>query len=267
MGKKERMKALVYLGLFFGLAIFSTACKKEFATPEASFHAGFAASETALEDALNISRTFFSSGKMPFSTLNCPVRIDTLEDGRIELTFADSCKAGDNRFRSGRLLLLPLNGMERQVDLLNYSIFTDSSFALNGSLYYSVDQRLSPFLKINARAGFHVYHWNNQKELFVASVQYQRETTSGAATPDVKDDVLSKTGSGSYVLPGEVRWNMNYASSATKRLTIGCIDFLTGQAVFSNGKASSFLFDWGGGTCDSRYTVTISETTTIHNIP
>lgn len=261
------MKAILYFGLFFSLVWFSVSCKKEITAPETSFHAGFAASETALEDALNISRSFFSSGKMPFSTLNCPVRIDTLEDGRIELNFADSCKAGDNRFRSGRLLLSPLKGMERQVDLLNYSIFTDSSFAMNGSMYYSVDQSLSPYLKINARAGFHVYHRNNQKELFAASVQYQRETNSGAATPDVKDDVLSKTGSGSYVLPGDIRWNMNYASSATKRLTIGCIDFLTGQAVFSNGKGSSFLFDWGGGTCDNRYTVTISEKTTIHNIP
>ncbi len=261
------MKATLPFFLLIPLVLVMVGCKKDAVIPDNSFHAGFAAAETGLEDALNISRTFLSTKKLPFSTLNCPASIDTLVDGLIEIRFSDSCKSGDSRFRSGRLLIHPSDGFERRVDLMNYSIFTDSSYAILGSMYYSVDQSLNPFFKINVRCNFHLFDLRQQKEMFVANVQHQRETIEGVGTADTKDDIISKSGSGTFTLPDDSQWSMNYSSSATKRLTIGCIDFVTGQAVFANNKGNSFLFDWGGGTCDNRYTVTISEKTSIHNIP
>ena len=242
-------------------------CKKDVAKPESDFHSAFAASETALEDALTISRNFLQSGKLPFSNLNCPVNIDSLADGSIELTFADSCKLGDNRFRSGKLILYPAESGQTRVDMIHYSIFTDSSYALLGTFHYAYDQSFTPYLKINSNSAFHVYRPTGNQEIFSAELQHQREVIEGAATALTRDDVISKTGSGTFTLKDGKQWLMNYSSPATKRLTIGCIDFVTGQAIFSSGRGGSLLFDWGGGTCDNRYSVTLSEQTTIHNIP
>jgi len=101
----------------------------------------------------------------------------------------------------------------------------------------------------------------------VAEVMHEREIVEGGSTADTKDDVISKSGSGTFNLLNGKQWKMNYASSATKRITIGCIDFLTGQAVFANSTNANFLFDWGGGTCDNRYTITQNEQTKLHQIP
>jgi len=176
-----------------------------------------------------------------FGDVNCTAQNGRLRRGRIQVSYT-----GHYRDPGTVITITPLNYYVNNNLVLGTKTVTNMGTNDDGHLYYSVVVNGS----LTAGDG----SW-------IATHQAQRTRTwiAGSDTPGIFDDVYLITGAGSGVNRNGVAYTV--AITNALRVQIGCPWITQGTVVVTPVSRPERTIDYGNGTCDSTFTISVNGQT------
>ncbi len=245
-----------------------SACRKEDdETPDLDYTSASdnARAEDAFSDMLNqVDKAVDDNGLREMEDACDPtVTFDTLSNPRtITIDFGTvNCTAANGRTRRGRILvsytgryrdpgtvitITPQDYYVNDNHLQGTKTVTNMGTDQNGHLYYTVTVNGS---LTAANGSWTATHQANRVRTWI----------QGSDTPTLLDDVYEITGNGSGVNRNGIAYTVNITNAL--RVAIGCPFITAGTAQVTPQDRPTRTIDYGNGSCDGTFSVTVNGQT------
>ena len=261
----ENMKTRITFLLIPALALALASCRKDKTeAPDMDYRAASdnARADDVFNDMLSMVEKAVDDNGLR-DECNATVTFDTTTTPRtITIDFGEvNCTAPNGRLRRGKILV-SYTGPYRQagtvitITPLNYYVnnnlvtgtktVTNMGTDQNGHLYYTVTVNGS---LTAADGSWTATHQANRVRTWI----------QGSDTPTLLDDVYEITGSGSGVNRNGIAYTVNITNAL--RVAIGCPFITAGTVQVTPQDRPTRTIDYGNGSCDGTFSVTVNGQT------
>jgi hypothetical protein len=266
--------------IIFTLVIYTlSACNREFKRDkDTSFVRQESKAENFIDELNSIVDEAANSGELSNYKLDgsemllasecAEVSLDTISFPRtVTIDFGDGCLGNDGRTRKGKILVNftgPYRAAGTVITISTQNYFVENNQIIGNPL--RVVENMGPNTeghpefkitvtgKVNFANNGGSIDWNSQR---------LREWTAGYNTFFLADDRYKITGSAFATNSNDDNWTSNIVSPLIVNMAIGCRQIVSGTILTTATDRPDREVDFGDGSCDNQFTVTINGNTYI----